>query len=469
MQGELHKEIQWHIDECRRQGLRYCGVLAPWGHGKTEQVVVGRALSFLGENPNYRIQIICNTDENAKSRVASITKYIEQDGDYHSIFPNVKPDYNAEWTKHKIMLVRDSFSKDGSLEAWGITTSGTGSRADIQIYDDPVDMRNAILNPALRPVVKESMRNVWLSRLVPDGFAIYIATVWHNDDNTHELLANPEWKFLVMKVSEDFSCIECESCFKGKYTIPLWTAKWSSDKLRQQIKVIGQRAFDRGYRQKALSDDDKTFPSSYKVFQAGVGLDFIQSDWPRCVGVDPFGQFVVIFVIALSPTGTRFVIEVKRGKWSPTRTIDELINVYDRHLPQIMVVENNASQEAIVQWAAERAQSTGRSIVLPIVPFCTGKQKADPIFGLPSMEVEFANNTWVCPMRGVDYHDTENPLNVWRKELDEHPIGATADTVMASWFAREGARYLSQEDPGANGIITGEQVGVEQVQISNYD
>ena len=435
----------------------------------TEQVVIGRALSFLGENRNYRIQIICNTDENAKSRVAAISKYIEQDEDYHLIYPDVKPDYNAEWTKHKIMVQRESFSKDGSIEAWGITTSGTGSRADIQIYDDPVDMRNAILNPALRLVVKESMKNVWLSRLVEDGFAIYIATVWHNDDLTHEIMANPEWNFLVMKVSEDFSCIECESCFKNKYNIPLWTSKWSSDKLKQQARVIGNKAFDRGYRQKALSDEDKTFPSSYKIFRNDVGSDFIQPDWARCVGIDPFGQFVVIFVLALSTTGTRFVLEVKRGKWSPTRTIDEIISVYDRHMPQIIVCENNAAQEAIVQWAQERASNLGRSIVLPIVPFTTGAQKANPILGLPSMEVEFFNGAWVAPMRGVDPFDAEHGFNIWKKELDEHPIGTTADTVMASWFAREGARYIGQEKPDTDGIIAGEDVGVEEVRIGGYD
>jgi hypothetical protein len=104
-----------------------------------------------------------------------------------------------------------------------------------------------------------------------------------------------------------------------------------------------------------------------------------------------------------------------------------------------------------------------------LVPFTTGKQKADPIFGLPSMEVEFFNGAWVVPMRGVDPQDAEHGFNIWRRELDEHPIGAAADTVMASWFAREGARYIAKEDPGNNGIITGEDVGVEQVQISNYD
>ena len=463
-QAEIHDEIQNHIDECRKRDLKYCGVLAPWGHGKTEQVTIGRALKFLGENKNYRIQIICNTDDNAKARVSVIGKYIETDKDYHTVYPEIKPDYNAEWTKHKITVERESRSKDGSIEAWGITTSGTGSRADIQLYDDPVDLRNAIQNPAMRPQIKEMMKNVWLSRLVPDGFACYIATVWHNDDLTSDLRANPEWNFLVMKVSEDLSCIECESCFKGKYTIPLWTAKWSADKLKQQIRVIGPKAFDRGYRQKALSDEDKTFPSAHKIFRSDVSRDFIQPDWPRCIGVDPFGQQVVIFTLALSPTGMRFPLEIKRGKWSPTRTIDELIQAYHRHNPQIIVVENNASQEAILQWASERG-----GIDMPIVPFTTGKQKADPIFGLPSMDVEFFNGAWCCPMMGVDVNDHENTFNIWRRELDEHPIGAAADTVMASWFAREGARFLGQEDPGKNGIITGEDVGVETVRISSYD
>lgn len=469
VQGEIHNEIQWHIDECRRRGIRYCGVLAPWGHGKTEQVVIGRALKFLGEDNNRRIQIICNTDDNSKARVASISKYIEHDDDYHTAYPNVTPDYSSEWTKHKLMVHRESRSKDGSIEAWGITTSGTGSRADVQIFDDPVDLRNAILNPALRQQVKDSFKNVWMSRLVPDGFAIYIATVWHNDDLTSDLTKNPEWNFLIMKVSEDFKFIECSSCFKGEYKISLWNAKWNEKSLKQQVNIIGQRAFDRGYRQKALSDEDRTFPSAGRIFRADVGQDFIQPFWSRCVGIDPFGQQVVIFTLALSTTGMRFPIEIRRGKWSPTRTIDELIDVYQKHLPQIMVCENNAAQEAILQWAAERAANSGLSIVLPIVPFTTGKQKADPILGLPSMEVEFANGTWCVPMKGIDFNDTENTFNIWRQELNDHPLGVMADTVMASWFAREGARYIGQEKPETDGIITGEDVGVEEVRIGGYD
>ena len=459
LQAEIHREIQWHIDECKRRGEKYCGVLAPWGHGKTENVIIGRALDEIGKNPNIRIQIITNTDDNSKARVSSINKYILNDDDYHKIYPNVEPAQNEDWSKHKLIVKRASKSKDGTIEAWGVTSSGTGSRCDLLLFDDPVDMRNAISNPALRPAVKDCFNNVWLSRLVPDGMAIYIATVWHQDDNTSDLRKNKKWKFLVMKISDDFKSIDCESAFKGSYSISLWDY-WNEKALKERCGVIGNRAFNRGFRQQALSDEDRTFPSSEKIFREDVDLSIIQPQWPRVVGIDPFGQEVVIFVLAYNNIGKKFVVEIRRGKWGPTQTINQIMDVYRAYNPHIVVCENNASQEAIVQWASEK------SFDLNIVPFTTGKQKADPALGLPSLEVEFANGSWLVPCAHVDKFDTEHPINVWRRELMEHPLGKQEDTVMASWFAREGVRYLMkglQEEPQE--IITQEEAGVEAVLI----
>jgi len=462
-QARIHQEIQWHIDECKRRKEKYCGILAPWGHGKTEQVVIGRTLDEIGKNPNVRIFIVTNTDDNSKARVSSIIKYILYDKDYQKVYPNIVPAQGEDWTKHKIIVKRDSKSKDGTVEAWGVMSSGTGSRCDMLLFDDPVDMRNAISNPAMRPAVKDCFKNVWLSRLVPDGMIVYIATVWHQDDNTSEILKNKEWKFLVMKISEDFQSIECESAFKGKFRIPVWS-KWNKKELKQRFNLIGKRAFNRGFRQQALSDEDRTFPSSEKIFRPEIGQDVIQRVWPRCIGIDPFGKQVVIFTLALSPLGQKFLVDIRRGKWGPTRTITEIINAYRDHHPHIIVCENNAAQEAIVQWAAEK------SFDLNIVPFCTGKQKADPMLGLPSLEVEFANKSWIVPYKGIDIFDNLHPINVWRKEMMEHPLGEAEDTVMASWFAREGARFLTYEDPQkeTQSIVTQEEVGVEPVVIGNY-
>lgn len=468
VQDFIHQEIQNHIDECKRQKIQNCGILAPWGHGKTEQVIF-RVLHEIGRNQNIRIQYVCNTDDNATSRVQSIKRYIEGDKEYNRVFPWVSPAKGEDWGKHKLIIERDSKAKDGTLEAWGITSSGTGSRADLQLFDDPVDLRNAILNPAMREQIKSSFKNVWIPRLVPDGFRIYIATAWHEADLTHELMKNSEWAFLVMRVSEDFTCIECESKLKGKYKIPLWSSQWSEDKLKKQFKGIGARAFDRGYRQKAINDEDRTFPSSDSIFNESCGKEIILPFWPRIVGIDPFGQAVVIFVIALNPLNhMRFVLEIRRGKWQPKQTVNEIIDVFTVHKPQFLVCENNASQSAISQWVSDK------NISIPIIPFNTGAQKADPILGLPSIEVEFANGAWCVPCRGVDTTDADNPINVFRSELRGHPVAESWDTVMAAWFAREGCRLLIEKsenpDPDPNEVLDAEDVGadVEEITIGAY-
>lgn len=469
VQDFIHQEIQNHIDECRKQGIQNCGILAPWGHGKTEQVIF-RVLHEVGRNQNIRIQYVCNTDDNATSRVQSIKRYIESDDQYHKVFPWVNPAKNEDWGKHKLIVERESRAKDGTLEAWGITSSGTGSRSDLQIFDDPVDLRNAILNPAMREQIKNSFYTVWVPRLVPDGFRIYIATAWHEADLTHELMKNSEWAFLIMRVSDDFSCIECESKLKGKYKIPLWTSQWTEEKLKKQYKHIGARAFDRGYRQIAINDEDRTFPSSDSIFSPEIGKDIILPFWPRITGIDPFGQAVVIFTIALNPyTRKKFVLEIRRGKWQPKQTVAEILDVWVTHKPQFMVCENNASQSAISQWVAEKG-----GVDIPLVPFNTGAQKADPILGLPSIEVEFANGGWCVPCMGVDFTDSENPVTVFKNELRGHPVAESWDTVMAAWFAREGCRYLIEKsanpDPDPNEVVSAEEAGVdiEDIQIGRY-
>lgn len=466
--GAIHDEIQEHIALCKQHNEQYCGILAPWGHGKTENVIIGNTLDEIGKNNNIRIFIISNTDDNAKARIESITNYIANDPEYHAVYPHVVAGDHSSWTKHKIIVQRESKAKDGTVEAYGVLTSGVGGRCDLLLLDDPVDMRNAILNPAMRPQVEDNINNVWLSRLTPDGMAIYVATVWHQDDATSKMLKNPQWKFLVMKISEDFESIECESPFKGKFTIPLWSY-WNKERLLKRLSIIGIRAFNRGFRQNALSDEDRTFPSHERIFRHDLGVDSVNQYWPRVIGIDPFGKQVVIYTIALNPQNhMRMTIEIKRGKWQPQKTISEIISAFHRHRPALMVVENNAAQDAIIQWAHAEG-----GLDLPIVPFATGSNKANIEFGLPSVEVEFANGAWMIPCRGVDFvHDHDHPIVVHYSELQNHPIASSWDTVMAMWFAREGARYLvhqmAEDNTNPNEIITGEEMGIQPVNIGEY-
>jgi len=208
-QAAIHRSWQNHVSDAISRGKR-AGVMAPFKHGKTPQLVVGRTLWYLGHDTRFRIKIVSNTDKTAMDRLASISRYIETDPDYQRIFPNVKPAMRESWSKHAIIIDRPTFTaKDASVEAFGILSSVMGGTCDILIFDDPVDFRNAILSPAMRDSVIQAFKNQWISRLIPGGKVIYTATAWHNQDLTmSELIGNPEWSFLIQSISEDFGHIE---------------------------------------------------------------------------------------------------------------------------------------------------------------------------------------------------------------------------------------------------------------------
>lgn len=242
-QSEIHRLWQDHIDWCWSRGLS-CGIIGHWGAGKTTQTL-GRVLYELGRNCNALIKYICNIDENAIKRLVVIKRYIEsRGGNLHRIFPSLVPGKSAEldssktdrWSRHMLVVNRDINVPDASLEAWGIDSAGIGGRATHLFFDDIVDHRNAIQEPARREKVKAAFKNVWLSRAEPGCKILYIATPWHEDDCTAELLKNSEWCVLISKVSEDMEYLDT-SLLNGdethpvmKFNLPLsvWHRVWGS-------------------------------------------------------------------------------------------------------------------------------------------------------------------------------------------------------------------------------------------------
>lgn len=214
-QAAIHQTWHDHIAHARSIGKHAC-IIALWGHGKTAQLVIGRTLWELGRNPNLRIKIVCNDDPSAMKRVLAIRKYIESDDDYHAVFPAVRPGRRDMWTQHCIYVQRSQGARsiDPSIEAHGILGTGIGGRCDGLIFDDPVDLRNAIEVPALKPKVIDAFKNTWMSRLEPHGWMLYVATRWTEDDLTATILNDPElsqgYSFLIQAVSEDYTQIVCQ-------------------------------------------------------------------------------------------------------------------------------------------------------------------------------------------------------------------------------------------------------------------
>ena len=143
----------------------------------TEQISIGYVLEQIARNTNIRIKIVSNTDDNAADRVRAIRTYIDGDEDYNRLAPHVKR--TPVWGNSKFIVARKSASKDGTVEAYGIFGSATGGRADLIVFDDPQDLKTAVLEPIGREKCIEVISSVWLPRLVEHGVAIILMNRWH--------------------------------------------------------------------------------------------------------------------------------------------------------------------------------------------------------------------------------------------------------------------------------------------------
>jgi hypothetical protein len=482
-QSVMHNIWHSHVEWCMSTGNKMAGILAPFGSGKTENMIIGRTLQFLGEDRNLRIKIICDTDKNAIDRLRSIKNYIEDDADYHKFYPDIKPaitkrsnnkkkkayHYDTpkyeKWSEHKFNIERESKMKDTSVEGWGILSSGLGGRADVMFFDDIISMKNSIQEPALVPKIKDTFRGTWLSRLEPDGIVIYIATVWTDRDLTYELRNDPAWSFCIMSVTEDMDNIEVRftnidnthPCYTGRDVdyIELWEPYFSKEALKQKLLQLHEANYNRGFRQIPYASEDLVF----KSFMSCLDKDYSVESWISharkeaknskkttfATGVDLSGAKrpgSVIFTVGVLEGENKIVpVDIRSGKWSSPQLAKQIEEVYRAWRPIVINVENVALQEMLLEWM-RLYMSEGKMEYMPIEGFMTGKQKSDPMIGLPSMELEFKNGMWLIPFFD-QRHDDDNcdcPWCTWKREMSTYPFASTTDTVMSCWFAREGIR-----------------------------
>lgn len=409
-------------------------VLGPRDHGKSSQLAVGRACWELGNDTNLRIKIIAQSDDKATDRLFEIVENLEDNPRIHKVFPNLEPASRGTWTKHKIIVERSKKMADASIEALGITSTATGGRGDLLIFDDPIDFRNAIQYPAMRRVVKQAFYSVWMNLMEPDSRMIYIGTAWHMDDLTHELLSNPAYFSKVYKAIQEDGSV-------------LWPKKWNMEALQKRMAEIGEREFQRQFQNVALTSEETLFPREMLEKWYDDSVEFGKMypwvyELPRFAGVDlAVGQssessYTVIFVIAWDATRRkRIPLEIVRKRLTAPQTVRKLFEIQDRWHPGIVMVENNAYQQTLLQWV----QEVDSERKINVKPFTT-LSKADPVTGLPGLSLEFEQGGWIIPRAGNHSFACQCPICLWLEELETYPIGRSKDILMASWFASEPIR-----------------------------
>jgi len=461
----LHHDWQNYIP---REGP-WQGVLVGFRESmKTSQVGFSRVIWELGRNPSLRIKYVTCNDEKAADHLRWIKENIEDNERLHKVFPNLRPGPSRTWLSKKIIVERPSGNmRDCSVEVGGITSNASGGRADLLVFDDIIDYKTVVMQPRLHESITGHFRNTWLSQGAKGRRIIVVGIPTTSDDLLAQLMMDPAWAHFARPAYENDP--------ETGETVLAFPQYWPMDRLMEQRGALGERAFRRQFMLQAINPDERYFSEQGIVLCTEdweIG-EHVNPDWPRYIGVDMAqslrkkASYSVIFVIAVDPeNGRRHPVEIIRAKMRPTDLKDTIINASRAHHAVCVRVENNAMQDAVIEWCGQEARD------LPLIGHFTGKNKWDPEVGVPRLITQMENGAWVIPI-GVEHRtaaargsqkldldlDTAHcPVCAWRMEMERFPVGTTADTVMAMWLADAAAATQHRSEPLVTAFGTGRKV-----------
>lgn len=397
--------------------------------GKTWQVAIARTLWLLGQDPTLRVAVVSNTAGQADKILRTIKRYIEASPELHAVFPELRPG-KEQWTSRAITIARPYQSKDPSVQTLGVHGNVLGSRIDILIVDDLLDTENT-RSAKMREDCFQWIQASLFSRLTAKARVLVIGTAFHPDDALHRLAKLPGWVAMRYPVLGD----------DGQ---PRWPERWPMERIQRVKEERGPLEFARTMLCVARSDEEARFRKEWVgwCLERGNGkrlchgLQALPNGIKTYTGVDLAVQqkdgadLTCLFTIAAHPNGDREVLNVEAGRWAGPEIILKIIDHHRRYF-SICIVENNAAQDFIIQFAR-------RDFAVPIRAFTTGRNKAHPEFGIESIAAEMAGRKWIIPNTDGSLHPQ---LYEWVNEmLFYDPRAHTGDRLMASWFAREGVR-----------------------------
>lgn len=407
-----------------------------WSHteaGKSQQVSIGRTLYELGRDHGARIAIVSNTHAQAAKLIRSIAKYIESSGECRAI-TGLRP--GDPWSSHQLYVQRPHISKDPSVQACGIGGNIMGSRVDFLILDDVLDYENCRTADQRKKLI-EWYDATLSGRLTERARVCVVGTAFNPDDLLHNLARRTGFHAVRYPVVDEVTGVS------------RWPERWNPARIQKAREDRGPIEFARQMLCRPRTDDEAVFRWEWiaKCLARGNGRRMaygLQSVPPGCrvvTGVDlgvqqsDSADLTVLFTVIIHPDETREVLSIESGRWNGPDIVGRIIDAHRRY-QSIVVVENNAAQDYIRQFA--RGQSA-----VPIRGYTTGRTKAHPEFGVQSIATEMSLGKWIIPCDGDSRHPE---VDAWLNDMLYFDAKAhTGDRLMASFFAREGAKMTGQK------------------------
>ncbi len=381
---------------------------------------LGRILWELGNDPNLRIKLFCQSDSKACERIDELAEHIKHNAQFREVFPWVsKSTRRQDWSKHKLTIHRTRIGKDVTVEGLGILSSATGGRADLIIADDVVDYRNAIVYPKAREQLKKAWKEDISNLLEPDGRIWYIATPWHQADLTAELRGNPQFAKMFDAIDENLT--------------PLWPDKWPTKSLEDRREEIGTFAFSRAFHCKAVSDDETPIKPHWIRFYdslPGNRLALIKTVDPA-IKKGVRNDYSMIATWLITDTWDLYLTRLTRERYIFPELYDRILREAAEDHPDKIIVESISGFAAIAQQLVAKTP-----LHVEEVPSCPDKFTKAHEVGFYAEQ----GNIWIP---GVDGKPAPH-VDIFFEELTLFPVADHDESVDVTWMALRAMRDMME-------------------------
>lgn len=424
-------------------------LIAPVEHGKTAQIAVGRLLFELGRNPDVRIAVISEAEDQAKKIVGALKTYIEESERLHEVFPKLRRSRRKghRWNQLSLDIDTPGVSRDASVKAYGSGSKIVGSRLDIILCDDILGKDNTSTPAQSAKLLEYFETSVFTraqdSRTGTRARLWVVGTPWAEHDLLHTLE-----KRTKVYATRRFCCVENPDDKPAAWR-PTWTEAWPLTRLLMRLNGMLPGTFARKYLCRVVNDIMSRFPAYAiaKGFALGKGVTFLKSrplvypgprELPCWTGVDlgigekEENDLTALVTVALRDDMKRQIVNIESGRWTADEIVERIVNCYHTYGSRI-VVESNAAQRFLTRFTRVLGK-------IPVDPFMTGVNKWDEAFGVESIAVELRQGFWALPS-GHDGQSPPSEMQALRLEMSTYrPEEHTGDRLMALWMAREAMR-----------------------------
>ncbi len=314
----------------------------------------------------------------------------------------------------------------GSVTCGGIGV-GTSLPIDLLIVDDPIKTPEQARSKTYRDWLWEWWEYSIAPRLRDTTSVIFTMTRWHQDDLASRILEmeGGEWDVICLP-----AICEEENDFAGrKIGEALWPAQFSLEKL-EKYRVRSPGAFQALFQQRPTAKEGDFFKrDDIRYFSNLPKYKSILQSWDTAFKKGQLNDFSVCTTWGVTDT-TYDLLHVWRKKCDYPMLKRAILALYDKFMPQRVLIEDAASGQSVVQ---ELLRATDLPIK-PIRPIGSKEDRAATASGL------FEAGRIRCPARARWLAD-------FTEELTMFPNGRHDDQIDSMTQALNFLRFRQRRTP----------------------